>query len=103
MHMKSSQEQCRRVTDPLILLLLAIGGFLVLPCVFAAVLARWLPYRLAGERRVAACPAALRRGRDRGDLPPGPSSIHASGKTPPTFQPDVPSGKERPHPDAGTP
>lgn len=51
MHMKSSQEQCRRVTDPLILLLLAIGGFLVLPCVFAAVLARWLPYRLAGQRR----------------------------------------------------
>lgn len=48
--MKSSQEQHQGGIDPFILLLLALGGFLVLPCVFAAFLARRLPYRIAGQR-----------------------------------------------------
>lgn len=48
--MKSSQEQHQGGIDPLILLLLALGGFLVLPCVFAAFLARWLPCKIAGHR-----------------------------------------------------
>ncbi|HET8840714.1 MAG TPA: hypothetical protein VFN35_04565, partial [Ktedonobacteraceae bacterium] len=48
--MKSSQEQRQGGIDPLILLVLALGGFLVLPCVFAALLARWLPRQLARQR-----------------------------------------------------
>lgn len=47
--MKSSHERHRRDTDPLILLLLALGGLLVLPCVLAAVLARWLPGKLTRQ------------------------------------------------------
>jgi energy-coupling factor transporter ATP-binding protein EcfA2 len=48
--MASSQQQQQRGIDPLILFLLAIGGFLVLPCVFAALLARWLPRNIAEHR-----------------------------------------------------
>jgi energy-coupling factor transporter ATP-binding protein EcfA2 len=48
--MKSSQEQHQGGIDPLILLLLALGGFLVLPCVCAALLARWLPRKLISQR-----------------------------------------------------
>lgn len=48
--MTSSQQQHQGGIDPLILLLLALGGFLVLPCVFAAFLARWLPRKIAVQR-----------------------------------------------------
>lgn len=48
--MASSQQRQQGDIDPLILLLLAIGGFLVLPCVFAAFLARRLPQRITGQR-----------------------------------------------------
>lgn len=48
--MKSSQEQRQGGIDPLIFLLLVLGGFLVLPCVCTVLLARWLPRKLISRR-----------------------------------------------------
>ncbi|GHO73972.1 hypothetical protein KSD_17430 [Ktedonobacter sp. SOSP1-85] len=57
--MKSSQVQRQGGIDPSILLLLALGGFLVFPCVFAAFLARRLPRKMAGQRLLWLSLAAL--------------------------------------------
>ncbi len=47
--MKTSQEQHPGSVGPLTMLLLALGGILVFPCVCAVILARWLPRRLARQ------------------------------------------------------
>lgn len=47
--MKQSQEQQRSI-DPLNLLLLAFASLLLFPCVFAAILVRWLPVQLVKQR-----------------------------------------------------
>jgi hypothetical protein len=57
--MKSSQEQHQRGIDPFILLFLALGGFLVLPCVFAALMARRPPRKMAEQRLFWVCLAVI--------------------------------------------
>lgn len=57
--MKPLQDHRQGGIDPLILLLLALGGLLVFPCVCAALLARWLPGQIAKQRLFWACLAIL--------------------------------------------
>ncbi|HET8845519.1 MAG TPA: hypothetical protein VFN35_28885 [Ktedonobacteraceae bacterium] len=58
--MTSSQKpQQGGSIDPLIMLFLALGGVLVLPCVVTAILARWLPRNIARQRLIWLGLAAL--------------------------------------------
>ncbi len=48
--MQNIPERYRSGLPPWLVLVLAIGSLLIFPCVFAALLARWLPHTLAGRR-----------------------------------------------------